>query len=31
MDELLPVSLKWLDGWLPKEEIEPVVEALRKL
>lgn len=31
MDELLPVGLKWLDDIIPEEQIEPIVEALRKL
>ena len=31
MDEILPASLEWIDGWLPEEQIEPIVEALRKL
>ena len=31
MDELLPVSLEWLDGVIPEEQIEPIVEALRRL
>ena len=31
MNELLPVGLEWLDGVIPEEEIEPVVEALRRL
>ena len=31
MDEILPASLEWVDGWLPEEQIEPIVEALRQL
>ena len=31
MDEILPASLEWIDGWLPEEQIEPIVEALRQL
>ena len=31
MDELLPVGLEWFDGVIPEEQIEPVVEALRRL
>ena len=31
MDDLLPVGLEWLDGVIPEEEIEPIVEALRRL
>ena len=31
MAEILPASLEWIDGWLPEEQLEPIVEALRKL
>jgi len=31
MDEILPAALEWVDGWLPEEQLEPIVEALRKL
>lgn len=31
MDDLLPACLEWVDGWLPEEQLEPIVEALRKL
>lgn len=31
MDELLPVGLKWVDDVIPEEEIEPIVEMLRRL
>lgn len=31
MDELLPVGLKWVDDVIPEEEIEPIVEVLRRL
>ena len=31
MDELLPIALEWLDGMIPEEQIEPIVEALRRL